>query len=406
MSLRSDRRWFPVLGLLVATAATPAPQEECLSCHGSVEGIQAAAESLGAQHASGRLSALVVTVSPDSVHASLACGDCHPRASQVPHPKGMSRENPCLGCHEDAAAAVSRSVHKDPLGQGSFRAQCWHCHGAHDVRPSQDPKSSLAPANVAGTCLHCHNKQEYLVGVHGHGVQLAGLDLAATCVSCHGGHDILPAKDPASHVHRLSVPTTCGTCHRRVTEVYLASVHGQNLSASNRDVPTCTDCHAAHATLDPLLPRFRNVSPEMCARCHADPKVAGKYGLRAEVFDTYVADFHGTTAELFVATSPDQPLNKAVCYDCHGYHDVESVRQLGIEKVEERLLKRCQACHPRASKKFLSAWTAHYVPDRERYPLIYYVRLFYQVVIPSTVGFFLAYIALDVWARRRQRRPQ
>ncbi|MFZ5803755.1 MAG: hypothetical protein ACOY7U_02780 [Acidobacteriota bacterium] len=87
MSLRSDRRWFPVLGLLVATAATPAPQEECLSCHGSVEGIQAAAESLGAQHASGRLSALVVTVSPDSVHASLACGDCHPRASQVPTPR-------------------------------------------------------------------------------------------------------------------------------------------------------------------------------------------------------------------------------------------------------------------------------------------------------------------------------
>ncbi|MFN3414122.1 MAG: cytochrome c3 family protein [Thermoanaerobaculum sp.] len=318
----------------------------------------------------------------------------------------MSQENPCLGCHEDAAAAVSRSVHKDPLGKGSFRAQCWHCHSAHDVRPSQDPKSRLAPANVAGTCLGCHNKQEYLVGVHGHGVQLAGLDLAATCVCCHGGHEILPASDPASHVHRLNVPQTCGKCHRRVTEVYLSSVHGRNLSAENRDVPNCTDCHAAHGTLDPLLPRFRNVSPEMCARCHADPAIAAKYGLRAEVFDTYVADFHGTTAELFVATSPDQPLNKAVCYDCHGYHDVESVRELGTEKVEERLLQRCQVCHPRASKKFLSAWTAHYVPDRERYPLIYYVRLFYQVVIPSTIGFFLAYIALDAWARRRQRRPQ
>lgn len=144
----------------------------------------------------------------------------------------------------------------------------------------------------------------------------------------------------------------------------------------------------------------------MCARCHADQKIVGKYGLRAEVFDTYVADFHGTTSELFVAVTPDQPLNKAVCYDCHGYHDVESVRQLGTEKVQERLLQRCRACHPQASRKFLSAWTAHYLPDRERYPLIYYVRLFYQVVIPSTIGFFLAYIALDVWGRRRQRRHQ
>lgn len=406
MNLSWHRRWFALVGLLVATATSSARGEECLACHGSGEDLQAAAESLGISLTPSKASALVVKVGDTSVHAGFACADCHPRASEVPHPKDMNRENPCLACHGEEAAAVSASVHQDPLGKGSFRAQCWHCHGAHDVRPIKDPKSTLAPANVASTCLGCHNKQEYLVGVHGHGVQLAGLDLAATCVSCHGGHDILPASNPASHVHRLNVPKTCGKCHRRVTEVYVSSVHGRNLSAENQDVPNCTDCHAAHGTLDPRLPRFRNVSPEMCARCHADPNIVGKYGLRAEVFDTYVADFHGTSAELFAAVSPDQPLNKAVCYDCHGYHDVESVRQAGTENVEERLLQRCQGCHPRASKKFLSAWTAHYTPDRERYPLIYYVRLFYQVVIPSTVGFFLAYIAIDVWGRRRQRRHQ
>ncbi|MDW7966600.1 MAG: cytochrome c3 family protein, partial [Thermoanaerobaculum sp.] len=271
--------------------------------------------------------------------------------------------------------------------------------------PAKDPLSSLAPIHVPRVCLQCHNKNEYLVGVHGHGVELAGLDLAATCVSCHGGHDILPASDPASKVHRLNVPQTCGQCHGRVTQTYLRSVHGRNLSAENKDVPTCTECHAAHQTLDPLLPSFRSSSPKLCAHCHADKNLAAKYGLRAEVFDTYVADFHGTTAELFVATSPDQPLNKAVCYDCHGYHDVESVRQLGTEKVQQRLLVRCQACHPQATTKFLSAWTAHYVPDRQRYPLIYYVNLFYRWLIPSVVGFFLAYIALDVWGRRRRRQP-
>lgn len=404
MTLTWRGRWFVLLALWAL--ARPALAEDCLSCHGTKEDVEAAAEGIGVTLTAGRLARLVVSIGQGSVHQDLACSDCHPQAVEFPHPEGMSRANPCLACHEDAGREINQSIHRDPLGKDSFRAQCWSCHTAHDVRPASDPKSSLAPDHVAGVCLQCHDKREYLDGVHGHGVQLAGLDLAATCVSCHGGHDILPAADPASRAHRVNVPKTCGGCHRRVTEVYLVSVHGRNLSPDNLDVPTCTDCHDAHNTLDPRLPRFRNTSPEMCGRCHADPKIAGKYGLRAEVFDTYVADFHGTTAELFVAVSPDQPLNKAVCYDCHGYHDVESVREMGTEKLEARLLQRCQACHPQASKRFLSAWTAHYVPDRQRYPLIYYVRLFYQLVIPSTIGFFLAYIALDVWGRRRQRRHE
>jgi hypothetical protein len=44
------------------------------------------------------------------------------------------------------------------------------------------------------------------------------------------------------------------------------------------------------------------------------------------------------------------------------------------------------------------------VPSPSRYPVIYYVKLFYNLIIPATVGFFLLYIATDVIARRRQRR--
>jgi predicted CXXCH cytochrome family protein len=398
-------RKLVVPAMLLAAASLPRlgrADEPCLSCHGALEDVKTAAEALGVQLAPGKLEKLVVSLGKGSVHENLACTDCHPEAEEVPHPAGMGRKNVCLSCHEDAGGELQRSVHRDPLGQGHFRAPCWACHTAHDVRPAKDEASSLAPQNVARTCLQCHNKQEYLVGVHGHGVQLAGLDLAATCVSCHGGHGILPASDPSSTVARQNVPATCGKCHHRVSEVYLASVHGRNLTAGNRDVPVCVDCHAAHATLDPILPRFRGSSPEMCARCHADPLLAAKYGLRAEVFDTYVADFHGTTAELFRAVTPDQPLNKAVCYDCHGYHDVESVREAGTTLVRKRLLARCQACHPGVSERFLSAWTAHYGPDKNRYPVIYYVRLFYQLIIPSTIGFFLLYIAADVWGRRRR----
>jgi hypothetical protein len=36
--------------------------------------------------------------------------------------------------------------------------------------------------------------------------------------------------------------------------------------------------------------------------------------------------------------------------------------------------------------------------------MIYWVKVFYQLVIPGTIGFFLVYIAVDILGRRRQRR--
>lgn len=381
-----------------------AEEELCLSCHGSVDALQAFAEDLGYDLSQGNLAKLVVKLGEGSVHGDFACEDCHPEAKEIPHPENMGKENPCVGCHEEAALALQQSVHRDPQAEGSFQAQCWDCHTAHDVRPSQDPSSSLAPQNVAKTCLQCHDNQEYLMGVHGRAVQLAGLDQSANCVSCHGGHNILPASDPSSTVARANVPKTCGQCHGRVTEAYLNSVHGRKLAENSQDFPVCTDCHASHATEDPQLPRFRIDSPRVCARCHADKELAAKYGLRAEVFDTYVADFHGATAELFRAVTPDQPLKTAVCYDCHGYHDVESIREVGASVFQQRLRKKCQVCHSEATDRFLSAWMGHYRPDREHYPVVYYVRLIYQIIIPSTIGFFLLYIALDIWGLRRRRR--
>lgn len=396
--------------LITAAVAAPAGAQDnimCLECHGSLDLATVAVEMFELQVSHQRLQRLVVLPpAPKAAHQGLACVDCHPAAEELPHPEGMLAEfNPCVVCHDDAADAINASSHRDVAGGSAFRAQCWACHGAHDVRPASDPLSALAPAHVAGRCLACHDKQEYLSGVHGFGVQKSGLDFSATCVSCHGGHEILGPEEAGSRVKRRQVSFTCGRCHGRLAETYRASVHGAALEEDdNPDVPTCVDCHEAHGTRDPRMPRFRISSPQICARCHEDPEMMGRYGLSTQVMETYVADFHGTTAELFRATSPDAPLNQAVCYDCHGYHDVESVRRVGQEMVQARLLVRCQACHPGIDSRFLSAWTGHYVPSRDRFPIIFYVNLFYRLVIPGTVGFFLVYIAVDVWGRRRRGR--
>ncbi|HPC84178.1 MAG TPA: hypothetical protein P5234_12610 [Thermoanaerobaculaceae bacterium] len=394
------------VALCLVAAAASADDSACFECHGSPEQVREAAAAMELQLDEARVGRLVVgPMQAGTVHAGVACIDCHAGAEEIPHPADLLRGNPCAACHEDALAAVNRSTHRDPAGGASLRAGCWACHGAHDVRPANDPDSNIHPAHVAERCLGCHAKREYLRGEHGRGVQIGGLDFAATCVSCHGGHDVQPHRASDSRVARRNVSKTCGQCHGRVERAYLKSVHGAALAEhDNHDVPTCVDCHAAHNTQSAASNRFRLDSARMCGRCHGDKAMMQKYGISTAVFETYVADFHGTTAELFRATSPDQPLNQAVCYDCHGFHDVESTRRMGDEQVKERLLVRCQACHPAATRDFLSAWTSHYEPSRDRYPLIYWVRLFYWWVIPGTVGFFLAYIALDVWGRRRHRR--
>jgi predicted CXXCH cytochrome family protein len=384
-------------------APSSSADEGCLDCHGSPASITDAAASLDVTLTAERASELVIVPDTKSVHEGLGCLACHKGASELPHKKQPASANPCVSCHTDEAKVVAGSAHGD--GAGGFVAVCWDCHTAHHVRPLKDPDSPLSPAHVAARCLQCHDKQAYLAGVHGQAVQLAGLDVAATCISCHGSHDILSPKVEGSRVARRNVSFTCGKCHGRVAQTYRRSVHGAALTEhDNPDVPTCVDCHQAHATPDPRSQKFRLASPELCAKCHANARMMAKYGISISVFATYVADFHGTTAELFQSTSPNQPLNQAVCYDCHGFHDVQSVKGVGQEEINRRLLVRCQVCHPGVKFSFLSAWTYHYVPSPKRYALIYYVRLFYRYAIPSTVGFFLLYIGVDVWGRRRRRR--
>ncbi len=394
--------------IVVLGLAFPAPAQglDCGECHSDPETLLAAGQALGKTLSRERIRELVVDPGGCPTHMGMQCTDCHASIDRFPHPREARLANPCVTCHLDVVDVVNNSVHRDPLGGSSFVLQCWECHGAHTIYPPNDPRSPIHPYNVPEVCLQCHEEGKYLDGVHGQGVELAGLTGSATCISCHGAHDIRPVKAVDSRTARRQISFTCGQCHGSIGEKYRKSVHGAALMADdNPDVPTCVDCHQAHQTPNPRSPRFRASSPKLCGNCHADEKLMGKYGLSTEVFSTYVADFHGTTAELFQEITPDQPLNQAVCYDCHGYHDVYPVHDRGREQIEENLLKHCRACHPGATPKYLSAWTGHYVPSPDRYPWIYYVKLAYRILIPGVIGFFVLFIATDVY-RTRQRRRQ
>jgi hypothetical protein len=172
------------------------------------------------------------------------------------------------------------------------------------------------------------------------------------------------------------------------------------IGENNPDVPVCITCHGVHQIEDPTTAKFRLASPRLCGDCHTDKTIMDKYGLSTEVYNTYVSDFHGTTVTLFDKQTPDQVTNKAVCYDCHGVHDIMSSKdpQKGLQ-VKQNILVACQKCHPDANENFPASWLSHYIPTPERTPLVYYVNLFYMFFIPGVLVPMGIYVLSDIYRK-------
>ena len=124
---------------------------------------------------------------------------------------------------------------------------------------------------------------------------------------------------------------------------------------------------------------------------------------RNQVFDTYVADFHGTTVTLFERHGSNEETNKAVCYDCHGVHNILPATDENSQVIKANLLATCRQCHPDANENFPDSWTSHFKPSLEHNPLVYFVDLFYMIVIPATIGGFVLFIGTDILRRTRER---
>ena len=342
-----------LLGSALLLQGAPAPAQECLDCHGQP------GSSVSFKDASSK----DVTIDPEawaaSVHGSMgaSCTDCHAEHSEYPHPElkaGSAREytlshyNACEQCHEDQFKKQLDGVHMKAIAAGNKNAAvCSDCHNPHAQRKITGEDGKLLPEG------------------------------------------------------RVGIPRTCARCHGEIQEKYRQSVHGAALVDGNPDVPTCIDCHGVHDIPDPTTAAFRLASPKMCSTCHTDEARMARYGLSTQVLRTYVADFHGRTVTLFAERHPDQQTNKPVCYDCHGFHDVKKVDdpEKGLH-VKANLLLTCKKCHPGATENFPDSWLSHYIPDRERAPLVYWVDAFYKVLIPGTLGGMALFVLTDITRRR------
>jgi hypothetical protein len=376
-------KWFIILGVLALVGAglfatgyrstalaapihswaaqtNPPPQpgisnDDCLACHSKPD--QYATMPNGDQ--------VYITIAPEthnqSIHgqSGIACVQCHTDISGYPHP------------NTGAQSARELTIH--------LNKSCERCHSG----------------NAEDTKMSTHQKA------------MDGGDLnAAVCSDCHSAHEVKTIPEDKLAQKQFAA-ATCERCHSQIHAEFTNSVHGNALiNKNNPDVPTCIDCHGSHKIAGPTTNEYFDMSsPLLCQKCHADKELMSRYNLTADVFDTYVSDFHGSSVLLFEPRYPGQQSNKPVCIDCHGVHNMLQASDPNSSVYKDNILATCQRCHPDASSSFPAAWLGHYRPDLQKYPLYFFVDLFYKIFIPAVLGVLGFFVLIDVY-RRFIRRPK
>jgi hypothetical protein len=372
------------LGALLVVAAPRIAQAEvdCLGCHGDKSLQDASGHSIGVD--AGTFHA--------SLHGSLKCGDCHATIKDYPHPDQVTPVK-CESCHTGEAEGLAGSVHAN-------RAEhpCTSCHGdAHAIFPKSDPRSAVYPLNIPHTCGNCHGNDAlakkhglpnvyplYIDSIHGFALSKEGLLVAANCQSCHGSHHILSHNDPQSPTYKTNIPKTCGTCHAGITANYAGGVHGKAVASGDLHAPVCSDCHTAHAILQPTEATFRMQSTPICGSCHKDK------------LSTYRDTFHSQLGSLggYVET--------ARCWDCHGAHDVLPASDPRSPIAPANLVATCGKCHAGANASFVQYQPHANAHNRKLNPALFYTRLFMNLLLAGVLTFFMIHTILWLIRSRYQ----
>ncbi len=296
-------------GLLVsANALAGSPHEKlgCVECHQDAANLPHAPKLAPASCTASCHAAEVKEYEGSAHRAALlrneplapTCTTCHTGAHQIPRVSDRK-----------AAQHKLNSVHL-----------CGDCHKRHTE--SQSVSSQHAKVT------------DYLDSAHARAVTKSGLPMAATCADCHGAHGVKPSKDPTSTVNRANVPETCGKCHVGVIETYSQSVHGRKHAEANGKAAVCTDCHTAHQITLASAPGFITDVIKECGRCHDSPDANGdRVGT---YYKTYAASYHGQVTKL----GATRAARCSDCHGYHDIQPLDDPRSsVGKDKIVQTCAK-------------------------------------------------------------------
>ena len=188
----------PVLLISLAASGAWAAKDSCFECHSVQEGMS--------------------IIFKDDIHYKngISCADCHggdPADDNGNTSMSASRGFKvrvkhedvaayCGRCHSDAAfmgkhkagertdqvALFRKSVHGEEIAKGNAKAaNCIDCHGIHNIRAVDDPKSTVAPARLAAKCGFCHGEVAGMFQKSAHAKVFTASGMAG-CSACHSSH--------------------------------------------------------------------------------------------------------------------------------------------------------------------------------------------------------------------------
>jgi cytochrome b subunit of formate dehydrogenase len=393
-----------VLGLLALSGTVAASAEPgCFSCHGSA--ADAVEPKLVVDVESWKRTVHgAADVDCGTCHAghedfphkasnpATVCGDCHSdaveglAASVHRHADDGGTRPECRSCHGPVHGMRGVDDAASPANPKRLAATCGVCH----ADPALGARSGIKLVQPIAA---------YAASVHARSIESGGK--AANCSSCHGSHEIRAADDPRSRVNRKNVPATCGQCHGEVARTFESSVHGRAAARGVREAPVCTDCHGEHRILGPAdkgSPVYASNVPKMaCGRCHGDLRVTEKFGMKSTAVAAFADSFHGLAGKA-------GDLRVANCASCHGVHDILPSSDPRSHVNPANLAGTCGACHPGAGSTF--AIGAVHVQTQDRasaHPAVYWVRILYLTLIWIVIGGMALHNALDL--RRKALSP-
>ena len=357
--------------------------------------------------------------STDGRKPAAACADCHTAhavqklSDTLVTDRHRFAVETCSKCHEEAHQRYMKSDHGIALAAGTKGApSCIDCHGEHDVASPSNAEAQTSHRKQASMCLRCHLDHpevrtrvgpsvgfisSYENSIHAKAVD-RGNNGAATCSDCHGSHEMKKGSSPNSKVSKRNISSTCGRCHGKVLDQYRESIHGKSLANGIIASPTCTDCHGEHNILSPKDDKSpvsaKNVSAQVCSPCHGSVRLAQKYGLAADRFQSFEDSYHGLAGKA-------GSVEVANCASCHGVHDIKPSSDPTSRISKDNLAKTCGACHPGANVNFTKG-SVHIVATSEQDQILYFVSNGYVVLIVVLIGGMILHNLFDFFRKSKR----
>ncbi len=149
------------------------------------------------------------------------CHDNHDDYVESVHGKAVLAGNidsaTCSDCH---GLHQIEAVSDDNTNRAFHTKVCLTCHADQEMMD----RNGVFDVAVA----------TYMESYHGKNYRLGFPDKVAGCSDCHGAHNVLPQDDPKSSVNDANLVTTCAQCHPDATRLFtMFYSHGDMLDSEN-----------------------------------------------------------------------------------------------------------------------------------------------------------------------------